>query len=218
MTTTAIWKQKLRTQLRARRKQLSAAEQRQAARNLCRVVTSQKVWKQSQHIAVYIANDHEIDPWPLVEMGWQQNKQIYVPVLNPDQSGSLLFLPWQADTVLHPNRFGIAEPCLTTSDVLPPDKLDLILMPLTGFDARGRRLGMGGGFYDRTLAPLVKTSTGKPWLVGLAHACQQMSELPEERWDIQVSAIYTDLQAFVINKWMNCLGRTDCLQRDLFVD
>ncbi len=200
MSTTALWKQKLRIQLRAQRKQLSAAEQYQAAHNLCRIVSSQKVWMQSQHIAVYIANDHEIDPWPLVEKAWQQNKHIYLPVLNPDQSGSLVFLPWRHDTVLHRNRFGILEPSFTTRDVCHPKRLDLILMPLTGFDARGRRLGMGGGFYDRTLAPLVRTNIRRPCFAGLAHACQQVPKLPKESWDIPVSAIYTDQRVYVVSR------------------
>src|SRR5690606_40461575 len=65
-------------------------------------------------------------------------------------------------------------------------------LPLVAFDARGNRLGMGGGFYDRTFARAPRARTLRPRLVGLAHHFQQVASLPAEPWDIPLDAIATD--------------------------
>lgn len=73
--------------------------------------------------------------------------------------------------------------------------MDIILLPLTGFDARGNRLGMGGGFYDRTLAFRQRAGQRRPLLVGIAHACQEVPLIPSASWDIPLDRIVTDRQA-----------------------
>ena len=80
-----------------------------------------------------------------------------------------------------PNQFGILEPPLNVQEILPTEKLDIIFTPLVAFDKQGNRLGMGGGFYDRTLQDW-RSKNFIP--VGLAHQCQQIEALPVESWDI----------------------------------
>src|SRR5690606_41971617 len=93
-----------------------------------------------------------------------------LPVLRPDKTNQLWFVRFDPDTPLKPNRFGIAEPDPFQNHRLPAHLLDMVLLPLVGFDRSGARLGMGAGFYDYTFAFKQQKSKGKPYLFGLAHA------------------------------------------------
>lgn len=88
------------------------------------------------------------------------------------------------------NRYGIAEPKLDQRLICPVRELDIIGTPLVAFDQSGQRLGMGGGYYDRTLAPWFKTQQGA-MPIGLAHDCQQVEQLPTASWDIPLRKIVT---------------------------
>lgn len=66
--------------------------------------------------------------------------------------------------------------------------MDVVMLPLLGFDVRGTRLGQGGGYYDRTLS---KTSF-RPYRIGLAYAAQQVPVLPREPWDVPLHAVLTE--------------------------
>ena len=93
---------------------------------------------------------------------------------------------------LRRNRFGLAEPAPRAARQRPAWTLDLILLPLVGFDARGGRIGMGGGFYDRSLAYRNRYKNWhKPTIIGLAHACQQVDQLPLSSWDVRLDAVVT---------------------------
>ncbi|MBE0505124.1 MAG: 5-formyltetrahydrofolate cyclo-ligase [Marinospirillum sp.] len=194
----------LRQTLRAKRRRLSAAAQKQAARQLCRQIRQQPWFLRCRRIAVYLANDGEISPDQLVCMAKKMGKQIYLPVLHPAHKGRLWFVRYQASTPMQKNRFGIAEPTLKGYGHLkgyrcPASLLDLVLMPLVGFTARGERLGMGGGFYDRTFE---QNSAGfhRPLLIGLAHECQRVEHLPVADWDVPLAGILTPLHLYQVNK------------------
>lgn len=185
-TESAALKQQLRGRLRARRRQLSPLQRRRAAMALRDVIARRPEFRRARRIAIYRAADGEIDPLPLARLARQRGKQLYLPVLRP--GGRLAFVRWRKGSVLRRNRFGIAEP---TGARLIPQRLDLVLLPLVAFDRDGGRLGMGGGFYDRTFAWL--TTGGmirrRPLLIGLAHAFQQVRRLPRETWDVPLTAI-----------------------------
>ncbi|WP_286804998.1 MULTISPECIES: 5-formyltetrahydrofolate cyclo-ligase [unclassified Marinimicrobium] len=188
-------KKQLRQRLRARRNGLTAQEHRDAAHAVARQISRTAEFIRSRRIAVYWPNDGEIDPTPIVERAWQLGKQCYLPVLHPIQPRRLWFVLWQRDTPLYPNRYGIPEPNPYREPRLAAPFLNLVLLPLVGFDANGGRLGMGGGFYDRTFA--FKAGDGHipgygPDLFGLAHACQEVPALPIEPWDIPLTAVVTD--------------------------
>jgi 5-formyltetrahydrofolate cyclo-ligase len=141
-------------------------------------------WHAAQRIALYLAADGEIDTLPLSDLARAQHKQLFLPVIEADNS--LSFAEWLPDSALCTNRFGIPEPPAQATRY-PAQDLDIILLPMVGWDLRGARLGMGGGFYDRTLAAV----TG-PLLVGLAHANQQVDRIPLEGWDISLNFIASD--------------------------
>lgn len=139
-------------------------------------------------VAVFLSFDGELDTRPLIHALWQAGKSVYLPVLHPFSKGSLLFLSYDRDSHLVMNRLKIFEPKLDVRNVLPLDGLDVLITPLVAFDEQGQRLGMGGGFYDRTLQNWRQHGL---WPVGLAHDCQRVPTLPAEEWDIPLPAVVT---------------------------
>ena len=88
------------------------------------------------------------------------------------------------------NRFGIDEPIST--EILNANQMNIIFIPLVGFDEFKNRIGMGGGFYDRTLAFKKRQQNYKnPKLYGLAFDCQQVEKLETQDWDVPLDAIIT---------------------------
>tara|TARA_R110000803_G_scaffold110729_1_gene179168 strand:+ start:1459 stop:2106 length:648 start_codon:yes stop_codon:yes gene_type:complete len=193
----------IRQQVRQLRQDLTSKQQTDAALQLlARFSVDEKILS-ANSIALYLSNDGELDTEILIEWCWQQGKQVYLPVLHPFAKGHLLFLHYERRTPLVNNRFGIAEPKLDVSKVIVPHQLDIICTPLVAFDHLGARLGMGGGFYDRTLSRWhqhhQQQSTVKPYPIGLAHDCQLVAPLPSESWDIPLPEIITPSMHYKFN-------------------
>lgn len=182
----------LREELRARRRALSPQQQQQASTNVLRQLMRQPVFMRSHHVALYMAADGEVDPMPIAQQLWKMNKHCYLPVLHPHRPRELWFVRFDADTPLIPNRYGISEPDPFSNHQLPAHLLDTVLLPLVGFDRSGARLGMGAGFYDRTFAFKHRKTKGRPYLIGLAHGCQEVEKLVAAEWDVPLYAIASD--------------------------
>ena len=183
----------LRRQLRKRRRALSRAQQRAAARRLQRAMAQDLRFIRARHIAFYLANDGEIDPAPLMQHARRLGKHCYLPVLSRWPSTTMRFQRLATGQRWQHNRFGIREPRAQRSLQVKAWRLDLVLLPLVGFDTAGNRLGMGGGFYDRAFAwRRWRTHTRRPRLLGLAHHCQQVEHLDGASWDIPLDAVVTD--------------------------
>ena len=183
----------LRRALRAQRNTLSAAQQLRAAQQLATRLATQPLFRVSRRIAVYLPNDGEIDPVPLMTRIWRMNKTCYLPILSRLTHDRLWFAPFTPDTPLTQNRFGIFEPLTPARNRISAQELDLILMPLVAFDTQGNRLGMGGGFYDKSLAFLrTRRVWRKPHLIGLAHDFQRVDKLTASAWDVPLQAVATD--------------------------
>lgn len=184
----------LRRSLRAARRSLSPSAQKQAALRLYRQLAHSPVFWRARRIALYLPNDGEIDPKWIIQAAWRQKKKLYLPRLAAWPQQHMVFQRFRQPDRLKPNRFGILEPACNPKTQISPRILNLILMPLVGFDPYGGRLGMGGGFYDRSLA-FIQRRTYKahpPTLLGLAHECQKVSRLPLASWDIPLDGIVTD--------------------------
>lgn len=184
-------KKTLREQARQRRNALSPYQQKRAANALAGQIARLPAFHNAKSVALYLANDGEIDPLPTLALAEAAGKRCYLPVLHPLKHNRLHFAPYRTGGPLKPSYYGYPEPPLRGSQITPAWTIDLILLPLVAFDARGHRLGMGGGFYDRTLA-FTRTSPRRPTLIGLAHNCQQLEHLAEDPWDIPLDAIATD--------------------------
>lgn len=188
-TVDKVSRDQLRKTIRAARKSLSVAEQSQASINACqRMLDALKV-NQVKHVALYLTHDGELATPPLIEALWQLGIQTYLPRLHPFNAGQLVFLHYSANTPMQPNQFGILEPKLDVRAIMPIERLDVVITPLVAFDLKGNRMGMGGGYYDRTLANW--QDKGKPLPMGYAHDCQQVTRLPCEHWDVPLPFIIT---------------------------
>jgi 5-formyltetrahydrofolate cyclo-ligase len=155
----------------------------------------------SKRIAFYIANDGEMDPSPLIDRATVAGKCCYLPVLRQRPSKALWFAAYTRAQQLSPNRFGIPEPATTHRRIVMPWGLDLIVMPLVAFDLSGNRLGMGGGYYDRTLAfKHTRSHWRGPKLIGIAHELQRMDSLPSNPWDIPLDAVITEQRLYLFDK------------------
>jgi len=188
----------LRKSLRQQRRSLSRRQQQEASRGLCKQLARLPAFINSRRVAAYIPNDGEINLQPLLELAWRMGKKIYLPVLPPFKTGHLLFMAHTPGQPLAKNRFGIPEPLCNQDSRCAVWTLDLVLTPLVGFDDQGKRMGMGGGFYDRTFAYLNQaTGHAKPYLIGVAHECQRVKTLPSESWDIAMNLVVTDQNTYV---------------------
>ncbi|WP_028109196.1 5-formyltetrahydrofolate cyclo-ligase [Ferrimonas futtsuensis] len=180
-------RQALRQHLRQQRRALSPQQQRQASQALAQRLIDQPEMDQAGTIALYLANDGEPNLMPLIRLLWQQHKPLALPVMHPNDPERIQFQRFAPDSAMVNNRYGIAEPAWAESDTLPREQIDLMLMPLVGFDEQGNRLGMGAGYYDRYLAG----KGSRPLLVGCAHECQRLEGLESAPWDIPLDAVVT---------------------------
>ena len=185
-STQQTFRHQLRQQIRKTRANLTALQQQQAEDSITQQALALIEARNAQHIALYVSFDGEISTEKLIKILWMQGKQVYLPVLHPFNPNHLLFLRYLPETPMLKNKFGIWEPKLNVKNVLPLKELDILFTPLVAFDKQGNRLGMGGGFYDRTLQNW-RNSSFIP--VGLAHQCQQVEQLPTEVWDVPLHQI-----------------------------
>lgn len=188
-------RQQIRQSLRAKRDAQSLEACAHDSELICEQLIRNKAFQRAQRIACYFAHGKEADLTTAMLAAWQRNKQTFLPVLSSFPKGHLWWLPYDMDTPLYKNRFGIPEPHHNRrARTTKLRSLDLILMPLVGFDANGHRIGMGGGFYDRSLARLVHNSTAwhRPLRIGVAFSWQEVTKIPVEAWDIPLDGVVTE--------------------------
>jgi 5-formyltetrahydrofolate cyclo-ligase len=176
-------KQAIRQQMRALRQALNDEEHRLYAQQL--LARFQDNFTDDDFpMALYLSVDGELDTHPLILDCWARQRSIFLPVVvAKDQP--LTFMEYLPDTELRDNLYGIGEPI--NSRKLPACELSTMCLPLTAFDTTGARLGMGGGFYDRTLAICEKS----PKLVGLAFDFQEVDSCPTGRHDQPLDWVLT---------------------------
>jgi 5-formyltetrahydrofolate cyclo-ligase len=177
-------KSALRSRYRAARRTLSEQQRRDAGKLAANLLAEQPRWQQARHIAIYLPADGEMPTSAVESIARAAGKVVYLPVILPDNH--LEFAQWNPDQALLENRYGIPEP--------PPSverknaqQLDCIILPLVAWDRRGVRLGMGGGFYDRSLE-----GTQGTLRVGLGYANQEVGCLPADRWDAPLDIVVTE--------------------------
>lgn len=176
-------KQALRKMLRERRRGISQDHRQLAALGVARLAENLPTWNAAYRLGCYLATPEELDCDPLITAAWGAGKQTFLPTMGSGKQ--LLFRRYCTGDVLRERRYGIRQPIETASPV-NVEALDILFLPLVGWNVGGERLGMGGGYYDRTLE---KARPGL--LVGLGYDCQEYDELAPEQWDVPVDYILT---------------------------
>lgn len=192
-------RRELREHLLAQRRSLSAdtveINSRRIAERLLPLLA------QSRAIAGYLAMGREVNVERVLQACRERGSRCHVPLVLADHS--LLFAPLDDDTPIRRNRYGIREPEVDPEQCVLPQQLDTVLVPLLGFDRLGNRMGMGGGYYDRTFAYLrhagkdssrqrTSQTTTPIQLIGVAHELQCLDKLPAAWWDVPLSMVVTE--------------------------
>ncbi|MEE9321810.1 MAG: 5-formyltetrahydrofolate cyclo-ligase [Granulosicoccus sp.] len=176
----------LRASLRLKRSSLSAASRTQAAKSAAKLCTPEI--EHASSVAGYFAVAGELALDELLAACRLRGQITLAPVINDE---SLLFAPFDESTAMQANRYQINEPAVGEQHLRSPESLDIVLLPLTGFDASGNRLGMGGGFYDRSFAQR-RDAVCAPTLIGMAYSLQQVDTVHPDWWDVPLDLIVTD--------------------------
>ncbi|MDX2298551.1 MAG: 5-formyltetrahydrofolate cyclo-ligase [Xanthomonadaceae bacterium] len=179
---------RLRQEMKARRAALPPVERIRCAEAVGHYLLSQQAVQQAQRVAGYWAVAGELS-LHAVASRVATSASYLLPRLGPE--GTLRFARWTPKVDLIPNRYGIPEPGVDLADCLGPEQLDLVLIPLLAFDAHGNRVGMGGGWYDRSFAYRLQR-TEKPFMVGVAYAFQEVDAIAAEPWDVPLDAVVTE--------------------------
>jgi 5-formyltetrahydrofolate cyclo-ligase len=187
----------LRRRLRETRRGISGSEQRRHAQALARRLARHPIFLKARRIGIYWPADGEIDPRPLLQLRHAKAKRWHLPVLRTHPKSGLWFLSYRPGEAMQGNRFGIPEPARRSSRQRHAQGLDLLIIPLVGFDAACNRLGMGGGFYDRSLRYLSHhRHWRRPHLIGVAHECQHVPSLPVCPWDVPLDLVVTERRIY----------------------
>jgi len=198
-TTQDLFLRTLRGEIRARRRSLAANERRQHSVAIIGNLKRTRLFRSARRIACYLPNDGEADLIPLIDELSELGKQCFLPVLDTLRPRRLWFAPYLIGDSLVENRYGIPEPAVPARDYVPAWHLDLILAPLVAFDAQAHRLGMGGGYYDRTLAFRRRRHYWhRPRLLGIAFECQRVAALPQQPWDIPLNGVITESNILLV--------------------
>ncbi len=191
--------QQLRRQMRRQRRLLAPDARAEAHRRFALILNLARLLQPGRRVAVYFAYGHEADLRHVIEVARRRGCRLYLPVITHFRHSRMRFVRYRIDSVMRVNRYGIAEPDPRLAEVASVRRLDLVLLPLVAFDARGWRLGSGAGFYDRSLQHLRE---GRRWrrpkLIGVAYECQRVARLQPDRWDVPLDGIVTErgLQRF----------------------
>jgi 5-formyltetrahydrofolate cyclo-ligase len=183
-------KRKLRREGRAARAKLSDAVRQRASERIAHHVIYSHWLQRSRRIACYLPMADEVDTWPIIARAWRMKKKIYAPITRRNRL--LTFREIRPESDLMTTDFGLLKP--VSGDEVRACELDLVLVPMVAFDDDRQRIGMGGGYYDRTFSFLrARRSLFRPKLVGLAFACQRVDKIPLNPWDIRLYRVISEL-------------------------
>lgn len=181
----------LRARLRSQRESLRPAERIAAAAGVASMLEQLPEFLVDQRVAGYWAVGGELPLHVAIGALIARGQDYHLPVLMPGKR--LQFAPWRQGADIEPNRYGIPEPKVAAGRLLAPDALELVLLPLVGFDRQGNRLGTGSGYYDRSFAFLgAAPRPAQPLLVGIGYAFQELPRLAAQDWDIKMDFVATE--------------------------
>jgi len=179
----------IRNQCKNARSEMSGDERVAASARIAENVIHSPWFQRSKTIACYLPAPGEVDTRRIIARAWRMKKRIFAPVV--EKNGHLSFRAMNAETALYKNDFGLYEP--GDEEIIRPRDLDIVITPLVAFDSKKQRIGMGGGYFDRTFSFLANRNTYlRPKLIGVAFSCQKVDEIPANPWDIPLFAVVTE--------------------------
>lgn len=187
----------IRSQIRQLRNQLSSAIQSQHSRQATKHLQDflkrncyQMSEKSPVKVAAFLSQDGELETKNVINILQQDPKfQVYLPII--EQNSNMAFGYYPTSAQLEKNRLGMMQPKENAQQPrITANELDLVLTPLVAYDSKGYRIGMGGGYYDRTFA--LKQKHKPPFLIGWSHSCQQVSKIDVNPWDIPLDFLITE--------------------------
>lgn len=183
----------LRQQVKKLRQTISLEQKKLFAVKAAEQIFTLPIFQSAQHVACYLSTAQEISCEPIIQALFQLQKKCYLPIVDDKQKGQMRFIEFNQEAVLEPNRYQILQPVYNQKLIIPPEKLDLIIMPLVGFDRQGHRLGSGAGYYDRALA-----NATHPCRLGLAFSLQELSNISAESWDVNLHIVVTEKEVIQV--------------------
>lgn len=180
----------LRQQFKLVRHGISEDVRKSSAILVAKHFVASDVFKRSTHIACYFSTKDELNTDVVFTSLWRADKSCYLPVLH-EKAHSMGFAHYTRSTVLCQNRYRIFEP--KEPDYVKNELLDIVLVPLIAFDKKGCRLGLGGGYYDKSFHFLLSVKRpAKPLLIGLCFSQQEAESIPRDPWDVPLDAVITE--------------------------
>jgi len=180
----------LRTEARQARRAMTPVQRAHASRRITDRFLGSRYFLQSDTIACYVSTWDEVDTSAIIERAWRAKKRIFLPVLAAHDH--MIFRETLADTGLSRNEFGLWEP--VSGKEIDARELDVVVTPLVAFDDQNNRIGMGGGYFDRTFAFLAGRNRWlRPKLIGVAFECQRVQKIARNPWDIRVFNVFTEI-------------------------
>ena len=183
---TTSQRRSLRRRLQRRREALDAATHARHSAEVGRRVSQNSSFARAQRVALYFGIRKEVGTHELAAAAWDVGKSVYLPRVISHTA--MEFVPWRRESMMTVSKFGVPEP--TQGSCLSPTRLDLVIVPVLGFDDDGNRLGYGGGYYDRAFG--FRSGTDKPTLIGIAHSFQRVDNLSPASWDVPLDAVVTE--------------------------
>lgn len=177
-----------RRRIRDNRNTISIEKRRLAESQVAKRLLNMASFRRAHHVSIYFAIDGECSLQKFMVRATRSDKQFYAPVIRDE---NLCFALLRPGITMKLNRFGIPEP--SDGPYINARSLDLVLTPLVAFDDRGCRLGMGGGYYDRSFHFLRQRATWlKPKLIGVGFELQHLSSIDMASWDVRLWSAVTE--------------------------
>ena len=190
------WRNNARNEIRQKRKALHEDEVAKCSELVRRVVLEHEFLKQNRCIASYHSFSGEIDTVEINKALRLAGHHMALPVIHPEEKGLMDFYSYEKPEDLILNRFKIPEPVVSAKNLVQPHNLEVVIVPLVGFNEKGERLGMGGGYYDRML----KKISCECLTLGLAYDFQLIPEIKNQPWDMPLDEVITPTKHYIFNK------------------
>ena len=182
-------KRSLRKAVLALRASLPPGQRAEHSRAICRRLYKHPALDAAKRVMIYAAAGTEPDLTVLAGLLSADGKRLYYPVCGAE--GLMYAAAPDSPGAWRTGKYGIAEPAPEHSSLISPEKLDAVIVPCVAFDAAHRRLGHGGGYYDRFLPRCTRAVK-----LAAAFEIQHVDAVPTETFDVPMDAVATELRIY----------------------